>query len=344
MAKDGIENLMTTMMPGNGSEEGKLPSFSIILETENLAQADLQGLLRSLSCLDAQTPSPRVANEVLLIDSGDTPALLLEQICQQYPWLKVAEAPEGTEYYDAKMLGARLATGEVVVFYDSDCLYEPDWLYQILVGFQRPGVQVVAGETRTSGVGLYGTAMAISYIFPQYSGESDLQPASQYFLNNVAFRRDLLMSYPIPRDLPLYRGNCVVHARQLVELGQTIWRQPLARASHAPPNGLGHFFWRFLLIGHDYYWQQQLLQDGPKRESVANQEQVEPTGGWVAKLQIFKDRMTKLVAADWRHAAFFPFSIPVIIVSALLIAAGYWVTALKPKYLLEACDRLAIEI
>ncbi len=343
MAKDGIEDCMATM-PETGAEQGTLPSFSIILETENLAQADLQGLLRSLACLDAQTPSPSNANEVLLIDSGDTPTLLLEQICQQYPWLQVAEAPEGTEYYDAKMLGARLATGEVVVFYDSDCIYEPNWLYQILSGFQQPGVEVVAGETRTRGVGLYGTAMAISYIFPQYSGETELQPASQYFLNNVAFRRDLLMSYPIPRDLPLYRGNCVVHARQLVEAGKNIWRQPLARATHAPPNGLGHFFWRFLLIGHDYYWQQQLLQDSPHRKSVANQEQAEPTGGWMAKLRIFKDRMTKLVAADWRHGVFFPFSVPVIIVSALLIAAGYWVTALRPKYLLEACDRLAIEM
>jgi glycosyltransferase involved in cell wall biosynthesis len=326
-----------------------LPSFSIILETENLAQADFQGLLRSLACLDAQTPSPSTANEVLLIDSGDSPKDLLGQLCQQYAWLQVERAPEGTGYYDAKMLGARRATGEVVVFYDSDCLYEAQWLYQILRCFQAPGLQVVAGETRTRGLGLYGTAMAISYIFPQYSGETELQPASQYFLNNVAFRRDLLMSYPIPCDLPLYRGNCVVHALQLREAGQTIWRQPLARATHAPPNGLGHFFWRFLLIGHDYYWQQQLRRDRPQRQPLGNslgnnQERAEPTGGWMAKLRIFQDRMTKLVAADWRHAVFFPLSLPVIIVSALLIAVGYWVTALRPRYLLEACDRLAIEM
>lgn len=323
--------------------EKTLPSFSIILETENLAQADLRGLLRSLACLDAQTPSPSSANDVLLIDSGDTPKGLLQQLCQHYPWLQVYQAPDGTGYYDAKMLGARRATGEVVVFYDSDCIYDANWLYQILSGFQRPGVQVVAGETRTRGMGPYGTAMAISYIFPQYSGETELRPASQYFLNNVAFRRDLLMSYPIPRDLPLYRGNCVIHARQLLEAGQMIWRQPLARAIHAPPNGPKHFFWRFLLIGHDYYWQQQLLQGSPQHRSVVNQEQAEPTEGWLAKLGIFKDRMTKLVAADWRHAVFFPLALPVILLSALLIAAGYWVTALKPRYLLEACDRLAIE-
>lgn len=327
-----------------GLTERCLPSFSIIFETENLAQADLQGLLRSLACLDVQTPSPSNANEVLLIDSGDISAGLLTQICQQYPWLQVVQAPAGTDYYDAKMLGARLATGDVVVFYDSDCTYEAGWLYHMLSSFQQPGVQAVAGETRTRGVGPYGTAMAISYIFPQYSGETELQLASQYFLNNVAFRRDLLMRYPIPCDLPLYRGNCVVHAHQLIEAGQAIWRQPLARATHAPPNGLGHFFWRFLLIGHDYYWQQQLLQDSPQRQPGANQEQAEPTAGWAAKLQIFRDRMTKLVAADWRHAVFFPLALPVILVSALLIAAGYWVTALKPRYLLEACDRLAIEL
>lgn len=129
-----------------------LPSFSIILETENLAQADLQGLLRSLACLNAQVPAPSTANEVWLIDSGDTPKGLLQQLCQQYPWLQCWSAPPGTEYYDAKMLGARQATGEVVVFYDSDCTYESHWLYQILCVFQRPGIEVVAGETRTRGL------------------------------------------------------------------------------------------------------------------------------------------------------------------------------------------------
>ncbi len=340
---------------GTGTTHRPYPSFSVVLETENLAQADLAGLSQSLACLTAQEPSPQQAQEVLLIDSGDTPAELLEQLCRHYPWLQVLPVPTGVNYYQAKMLGAEAATGDIVVYYDSDCLYEPHWLGTMLESFgQDPEVQVVAGETRTRGMGLYGTAMAIAYIFPQYSGQTTLQSSDQYFLNNVAFRREFLLAHPIPTDLPLYRGNCVVHARQLITQGYPIWRQPQARATHAPPNGLTHFFWRFLLIGYDYYWQKRLLDrlvrplrteasTGPARASVQNQESASPTEGWAEKWGIFRDRLQKLIATDWRHAIFLPLSIPVILVSALLISFGYWITARRPSYLVDLYEKWAIE-
>ncbi|MBE9012266.1 glycosyltransferase family 2 protein, partial [Pseudanabaenaceae cyanobacterium LEGE 13415] len=242
-------------------------NFSIVLETENLANADLNGLLRSLSSLASQDPSPTVANEVLLIESGDIPESLLSQLVAQYPWIKICSAPAGTEYYDSKMLGAKLATGDIIVYYDSDCIYESDWLRKILTPFtQSEEIQVVAGETTTSGVGIYGTAMALGYISPQYSGKTELTPGKSYFLNNVAFRRSFLLDHPIPTDLPLYRGNCAIHAHELVQFGTVIWQQPQARVLHAPPNGLSHFFWRFLLIGHDYYWQKQLIPNSTNAE------------------------------------------------------------------------------
>jgi glycosyltransferase involved in cell wall biosynthesis len=313
-----------------------LPSFSLILETENLANADLQGLLDSLRCLDTQDPSPRSANEVWLIDSGDTPTALLDQLRAQYDWLQVYDAPPGTSYYAAKMLGAKLATGEIVVYYDSDCLYEPQWLRTMLASFgDGEAIQIVAGETRTRGVGPYGTAMALAYIFPPYSGETQLAPATGYYLNNVAFRREWLLAHPIPTNLPLYRGNCALHGNALRQAGFTIWRQPLARATHAPPNGLSHFFWRFLLIGHDYYWQRRLGDGKPGKE------QADPVGG--SKLAIGRDRIAKMIAADRRHAFFLPLALPIIIASSLLIAIGYHITQRRPHYLLTTYNRLLCE-
>ncbi len=211
-----------------------------------------------------------------IIDSGDVPPEKLEQLREQYPWITVHQAPLGTGYYDAKMLGAKLATGDIVVYCDSDCIYEKNWLKNLLIPFaQNDEIQVIAGETTTQARGIYGSAMALTYIFPQYSGQTTLQKSSQYFLNNVAFRREFLqyflnnvafrreflLKYPIPLELGLYRGNCLIHAYKLRSSGYTIWRQPQAKATHAPPSGLSHFFWRFLLIGHDYYWQNRLLTE-----------------------------------------------------------------------------------
>ncbi|MGA7933618.1 MAG: glycosyltransferase [Kovacikia sp.] len=332
-----------------------LPSFSIVLETENLANADIEGLSNSLESLVMQDVSPLQAKEVWLIDSGDAPGGLLQQLGDRYPWIRVHPAPPTTGYYKAKMLGAQLASGEIVVYCDSDCIYEPNWLKTILTTFsQDNSLQIVAGETTTRGVGPYGTAMALTYIFPQYSGEQDLRPTSQYFLNNVAFRRQFLLDNPIPTELPLYRGNCAIHAYDLLQRGHRIWRQPKARATHAPPNGISHFFWRFLLIGHDYYWQNRLLTksiDNP----IAPQPSTAPLpdlpdstqnlsqnslAGFRGKMQVFFERVGRMVKNDPRHQIYLPLSIPIAAASITLIFVGYLITSLNPDLLLKAYDRV----
>lgn len=319
----------------------EFPRFSIILETENLANADLKGLVRSLASLAAQDPPPTAANEVILIDSGDTPTDLLAQLCQQYPWIQVHRAPVRTGYYESKMLGAELATGDVIVYYDSDCVYEPVWLKKMLMSFsQAEDIQIVAGETTTRGVGIYETAMALVYIFPQYSERTELTPGNQYFLNNVAFRRSWLLAHPIPVNLPLYRGNCVIHANQIAQMGEIIWQQPQARTLHAPPNGLSHFFWRFLLIGHDFYWQQQLLQEAIQKKTATDAT----PSGLKSKLRIFVDRVSKMIRRDVRHLFFLPLSLPIVIVAVLLIYFGHLITAWRSHYLLKTYNKILGEV
>lgn len=340
-------------MPPAASQPEKLPSFSLVLETENLANADLDGLAQSLASLAQQDIPLTAANEVLIVDSGDLPAEILKPLCDRYPWLSVHQAPPETGYYKAKMLGATLTTGEIVIYCDSDCTYEPHWLRALLQPFaEQQEIQIVAGETSTRGVGLYGTAMALTYIFPQYSEDHALAPVAQYFLNNVAFRREFLLKHPIPTALPLYRGNCVIHAKGLRYSGYTIWRQPQARATHAPPSDVSHFFWRFLLIGHDYYWQQQLLaktQDAnletekTKLHNSPAESDRDPTTSFKNKIDIFFDRIRKMIQHDRRHLFYLPFAVPIAAVSVLLIFVGYVITARRPDYLLQTYSRILEE-
>jgi glycosyltransferase involved in cell wall biosynthesis len=307
------------------------PSFSLVLETENLETADIKGLQTTIASLSQQGIDQ--ANEVLLIDSGNTPAPLLAQLQQIYPWLTVKTAPPNTEYYASKMLGLEWTTGDIIVYYDSDCVYDRNWLTSLLAGFNNPEIQVIGGETTTDGVGFYGTAMALCYIFPQYSGLTDLMPVKQYFLNNVAFRRSLLESIPIPTGLPLYRGNCVLHAQQLIAAGYTIWREPKARSLHAPPNGFKHYWQRFVLIGHDWYWQQRLTESPPASKLGGVRSSDDPTITQQSKLSIGFDRISKMIARDRRHAFYLPFCLPIVMVSVLLIAIGYQITVRHPHYL-----------
>ncbi|HAJ61468.1 MAG TPA: glycosyl transferase family 2, partial [Cyanobacteria bacterium UBA8543] len=251
--------------------QSELPSFSIIIETENLSIAEIDGLFRCLKTLAEQNISPTLANEVLIVESGDVTAELIKRIQSNYPWIQFRKIESDIGYYEAKMKGVALTTGEVIVLCDSDCTYEPIWLSNLLSPFaNNPEIQIVAGETTTPAYGAYGIAIALSYIFPRFSRTEALSPASSYFCNNVAFRRSFLMQHPIPSELPIYRGNCTIHARNLSSEGYKIWRQPLSRATHAAPNGLSHFFWRFLLLGYDALAVKRIAANLPeiKRQTV----------------------------------------------------------------------------
>jgi glycosyl transferase family 2 len=318
-------------------DDAPLPSFSLIIETENLANADLGGLSLALASIDRQEIRPESANEVLIVDSGDLPADRLAELRRRHGWLRVHQAPAATSYYQAKMLAAGLATGEIVVFCDSDCVYEPGWLRHILRPFQASDVDVVAGETRTGGDGLYGAAMGLTYIFPPFSGEVELQPTARYFLNNVAFRRSFLLGHPFPTGLGLYRGDCAIHAQRLRRQGHRIWLQPLARASHAPPNGLDHFFWRFLIIGHDMRRQNGILAEtGDPEAERAGREAIL---GQATKTGVFVDRLRRLMAGDRRRALLLLPATPIIAAAVTLILAGYLISVARPGYLAARYER-----
>ncbi|PSF39426.1 glycosyl transferase family 2 [Aphanothece hegewaldii CCALA 016] len=308
----------------------QLPNFSMVLETENLETADLEGIFRSLASLEQQKISPLQANEVWLIESGDLPPDLLKQLLNKFPWIQTYTAPSEITYYEAKMLGAKLATGEIIVYFDSDCIYQANWLKNILTPFvQNPDIQIVAGETTTRGEGFYGTAMTLIYIFPPFSSQTEITQTPQYFLNNVAFRRELLLNNPIPIDIELYRGNCVIHAQSLRSLGYSIWKQPQAKATHAPPESLSHFFWRFLLIGYDYYWQKQVLSQDKFQKTIDD-----TVFGSSGKLEAFSQRI-KAILSKKSHILNLPLAIPIMLTALMLIFVGYLITLVNPNYLLH---------
>jgi glycosyltransferase involved in cell wall biosynthesis len=217
-----------------------IPTFSLIIETANLSLADLDGLQATLATLATQSLPPQRANEVLIADSGDVPEDVFQETLRTYPWARVMRLPEGTGYEELKMAGAHATTGEIIVFADGDCLYDPKWLEELLTPFSDPAVAVVGGETSIDSSGPYGLGVALAASFPARTSSGSYR-SDRYHLNNVAFRRAVLEAIPIPSRLPCYRMSGL-HAARLLNAGHTILRRPAARALHASPNGLSHFF------------------------------------------------------------------------------------------------------
>lgn len=341
----------------NQPENINFPSFSIIFETENLATVELENIYKSLASLAEQEIVPTRANEFLIIDGNYAPVEVIDQLCSVYPWITVKRFP-GIGYYEAKMKGAALATGEIIVYCDSDCIYEPQWLKNVLTLFsQQSNINMVAGETATPIRNLYELAIAVHYFFPRFSDEKEPYISNQYFLNNIAFRRDFLLQNPILTDLPLYRGNCLLHAYYLSYMkGYKIWKHPQVRATHEPPT-LSFISWRYLLRGRDRILRKSLQSDLSQNLPFTTKDQLLSTieklslrqkiGGIVSILMqtrlLHLHQIQSVVQEDPRRLLLLPITIPYILWFELLYLSGSLVTYLEPNLILKLYESSGFE-
>ena len=222
---------------------------------------------------------------MVLIDSGAAPPELFAPFLEKYPWLRLHPIAPGVDYGDQKSLTASLVSGEVVLLADSDCVYQPGWIDSILRTFaDRPEIGVIAGETTIAIEGPYTLGIALIYFFPRFSWETEPAQARGFFGNNVAFRRQVLLDCPFPSGLPIFRGQNVIYSRMLRAAGIPIWRLPLARCWHAPPDTFLKALARLFETGRDMPRLARL--DSPPADAPyqGDFEPYDRTGGRVRKV------------------------------------------------------------
>jgi glycosyltransferase involved in cell wall biosynthesis len=116
-----------------------LPFVSVIIPIYN-GEADLPDLL---TCLRSQTyPLDRV--EFLLVDNGsndDTWAQL-----QATPGIIALQESTIQGSYAARNRGIIAAQGSILAFTDADCRPEPQWLIDLVAGFNDQSIGLVVGE------------------------------------------------------------------------------------------------------------------------------------------------------------------------------------------------------
>ena len=327
-------------MPFAGSAAGStagsappVPSFSIVIETANLATADPRRLRASLDSIASQDPSPAQAREVILLDCGEAPRELLDNLQTRYPWLVVQRVSAGTDYGDQKALAVSQGSGEIVVFADSDCLYEPRWLAALLEAFAaRSDVNVLAGETAVLIAGPFTLAMALVFFFPRFSYQADVAPARGFYGNNVAFRRDVFAVCPFPSGLPIYRGQNVIYSRILRRAGVPIWRQPHARSEHSPPEGVGSAILRFFLTGRDTPRLARLL---PTEADAPFQGDYEPYGRQGGRIRKVLERLRAIGRQQPFSLLLLPLALPIAALCVASFFAGVAVERLRPARVYE---------
>lgn len=222
-----------------------LPSFSIIIETANLAKDGIVALAPLLERLERQTLPVDQADHVLLVDGSRVPPDLVAACNARWPWLRFHVMGRPVTYYGSKQAGSRLVDSEVCVFVDCDVHPQATWLEALLEPFRyHTGPLLVAGETRLPLGTVYGCAMQLAWWVHLPSRESTIGPLGHpHHGNNFATRREVLMRTPIPYWLPLYRGFTRIHMRMLREAGVILCKQPAAVVYHPLPSGIRQWFW-----------------------------------------------------------------------------------------------------
>lgn len=107
---------------------------SIIIPAYN-AQKTLAECLAA--CLGQDYPD----FEVIVVDDGSTDST--SDVAQQFETVQYHRQINGGPS-SARNTGARLATGEILVYTDADCVPQPDWLTQLAAGFGE-GIVAVGG-------------------------------------------------------------------------------------------------------------------------------------------------------------------------------------------------------
>jgi len=297
----------------------KHPSFSIVIETDNLAQLHISELFRCLDGLESQGDVLHRAMGVFVADGGIVPEKVLREICLRYPWVTVVRARENSSYMQLKLAGVLETDSEVIVFCDSDVRYEPGWLEALLEGFcLQPGADLIAGETTTAIRGPYSLAFALTFNFPRFSNETELARSGVYWANNFAVRRETLTRVPFPDLTDAYRGQSAVHSAQILRCNGVIVRSPLARGLHAV-TPVCDVLKRYLILGRDAAAVRRITDNASGGVYLGAMAPDRPGEGVLGRL---RGRVSQIARSQPRCLALFPLAIPFLMAMGAAYVAG----------------------
>ncbi len=104
-----------------------------------------RGGQKLLDCLDTVLDQTRPADEVIVVDSSDdeSPDLVRSRFGDR---VKLIHMPQRVPSGEARGLGVREATGDVVAFTDDDCLADQHWLEELAKPYDDPEVVWAGGS------------------------------------------------------------------------------------------------------------------------------------------------------------------------------------------------------
>lgn len=126
---------------------GYQPSITVIIACKN----EEESIRQTIDCV-YWSDYPRDRLEVIVVNDGSTDATLseMEKAAKEFPTLRIVNFETNRGKRHGMAAGAKLATGDILVYIDSDSFIKPDGLYQIVQGFHDPEVGAVCGHANVT--------------------------------------------------------------------------------------------------------------------------------------------------------------------------------------------------
>ncbi|WP_371762643.1 glycosyltransferase family 2 protein [Massilia sp.] len=233
---------------------------ALILETNNLrgggnVEEALASLKRLVTRLALQTVAPATLAQWIITHDGIDAAARAEIVRLAGRTIDFVPISASDSYYEAKNAGFDHADPErcdYVAFCDADCNPAARWLEHLLLPFTAPAADaplVVAGRTSysSSAFGVALTSIDFMY-FPSTLGTG---ATSNFYANNVAFRREVFDKYRY-QELPgVYRAHCQVMGMRLLADGVKLHYAVDAHTEHRLPDTRRELFKLRWMRGED---------------------------------------------------------------------------------------------
>lgn len=319
-------------------------TYSIIIETENLGMAEVEDLKKSLDSIKDQDIEKGKIKEVILIVGTHLPKDIQKEILSEYPWVTLHIDEEGLEYAESKVVGAKVASGDVLIFADSDMKYEPSWLKNMIKALEKyPSGYIISGDTRLESNSAYKMALNSMWMVQISSDKIDEPVPYKHFpLNNFAIERNAMLKNPIPYNLPLYRNKIPVWQEMLSNNGYIVLRAPGTRGFHAPPATFMDWFYRMLIYGSDFVASSDFSVN--KQNKIITKVNLKKRFlkllflvPWKVE-QMFVNTW-KLLKEDGKRIKFVPFSLVLASLGIFVIALGGTIAVFNRTYVFNKISK-----
>ena len=206
---------------------GVTPVVSVVIPSYNSAKYVRQ-------CLGAiRAQSTELPFEIILVDSSDDGTDQI--VANEFREVRLLHFPKRLSVGAGRNIGVERATGEVVLFLDTDCIAPPTWIDQMYTAIKSFGADGVGGSVE-NGTPWSITGSAGFYLeFFRFLVSHDKPYATLFLMGgNSGFRRDEFRS---ARYRETSVGDDIMFTWQLVKKGKHLLFLPSATVKHMNKTG-----------------------------------------------------------------------------------------------------------